>query len=129
MITREHVIAAASSAGIQLIWDGKFGREDYQSIMGSFPALERFYIIAAASRDPEVAKLNGKLMLAKGFESNLLEERNQLREQVTLLRDVLSDFDKAAINSKSIIGFAGQSFKLITKMRKALAATEPNATS
>ncbi len=52
-------------------------------------------------------------------------EIESLREQVTLLRDVLSDFDKAAINSKSIIGFAGQSFKLITKMRKALAATEP----
>ena len=78
-------------------------------------------ITELASRDAEVALLkadNEYLYIAA-------IERDQLREQVTLLRDVLSDFDKAAINSKSIIGFAGQSFKLITKMRKALAATEP----
>ena len=46
MTTREQIIASASDAGLQLIWDGKFGREDYHSIMGSFPSLERFYTTA-----------------------------------------------------------------------------------
>lgn len=67
------------------------------------------------------------ILYVNSLEANNKELRQQLadsQEQVTLLRDVLSDFDKAAINSKSIIGFAGQSFKLITKMRKALAATQ-----
>jgi len=45
-MNREQIIAAACDAGLMVIWDGKLGREDYHSIMGSVPSLERFYTIA-----------------------------------------------------------------------------------
>ena len=120
MTTREQIIAAAKLSEI-VSANYRYDSTDEADWID----IENFYNIAfeagRASRDAEVALLkadNEYLYIAA-------IERDQLREQVTLLRDVLSDFDKAAINSKSIIGFAGQSFKLITKMRKALAATEP----
>lgn len=46
MITREQIIAAAKEADIMLIFDSKFGREDYASASCSYPSLERFYAIA-----------------------------------------------------------------------------------
>ena len=42
MISKDEVIEIARETKMQVVFDSKFGREEYQSVCGSFPAFERF---------------------------------------------------------------------------------------
>jgi len=53
------------------------------------------------------------------------KENDELRQQVTLLRDPLIRIDEVAKTSKTIISVASAMWKMLDKIRTALAATEP----
>lgn len=102
--TREEIITAARNA------DPGFGSHTLGGSIVGFEAVERFYAIARASRDAEVAELKAKLSLFEYAAAEYDIKFDHLSKQVKMLRDAI-EYSGAA---KSCQGLAD-----------ALAATEP----
>ena len=56
MTTTEEVIRLAREAGVRVIADSKFNRDDYTSVQSSFPALVRLIDLAKAEENEACAK-------------------------------------------------------------------------
>ena len=56
MTTTEEVIRLAREAGVRVIIDSKFNRDDYTSVQSSFPALVRLIELVKAEENEACAK-------------------------------------------------------------------------
>jgi len=57
MTTTEEVIRLAREAGVRVIIDSKFNRDDYTSVQSSFPALVRLIELVKAEENEACAKV------------------------------------------------------------------------
>ena len=76
MTTTEEVIRLAREAGVRVIIDSKFNRDDYTSVQSSFPALVRLIELVKAEENEACAKVCDNAYMARTAADAIRARRN-----------------------------------------------------
>ena len=76
MTTTEEVIRLAREAGVRVIIDSKFNRDDYTSVQSSFPALVRLIKLVKAEENEACAKVCDNAYMARTAADAIRARRN-----------------------------------------------------